>query len=119
MSANERRRAIIEALCKRRYDTSENLASEFGVSVRTILNDLIVLSLEYPIYTIQGNGGGVYVEEHYRLDRNYLTDEQTRLLEELEVGLSGKKAEIMHSILKSFRLDKHNAHRSDLKGVKQ
>lgn len=116
MSANERRRAIIEALCQRRYDTSENLASEFGVSVRTILNDLIVLSLEYPIYTIQGNGGGVYVEEHYKLDRKYLTDEQSRLLEELELGLSGKKAEIMHSILKTFRLEKHGSKESEIKG---
>ena len=106
MSASERRRAIIEALCLRRYDTRENLASEFGVTKRTIANDLLILSLEYPIYTVQGNGGGIYVEDNYRLDRKYLSNEQAELLESLYTQLSGKQAEIMQSILKTFKLKK-------------
>ena len=108
MSANERRRAIIEVLCQRRYDTRENLASEFNVSKRTIENDVLALSLEYPIYTVQGNGGGIYVEKDYKLDRKYLSDEQVELLETLARGLSGKQAEVMQSILKTFKLHKHN-----------
>ena len=80
MTANERRRAIMEVLCRRRYDTRENLASEFGVSKRTIANDLIALSLEYPIYTVQGNGGGIHVEKGYKLDGKYLSDEEAELL---------------------------------------
>ncbi len=111
MSASERRRAIIEALCRRRYDTRENLASEFGVSLRTIYNDLLALSLEYPIYTVQGNGGGVYVEDGYRLDREYLSDEQSELLEEMLPMLTGRKAEVMQSILKKFKLQKHKEKR--------
>lgn len=107
MTASERRRAIIEALCIRRHDTRENLASEFGVTKRTIENDVLVLSLEYPIYTLQGNGGGIYVEKGYRLDRQYLSDEQSELLESLLPQLSGEQAEIMKSILKKFKLNKH------------
>ena len=59
MSATERRKDILEALCERKFDTRANLAFEFGVSKRTIDNDIIVLSLKHPIYTIPGRGGGV------------------------------------------------------------
>jgi predicted DNA-binding transcriptional regulator YafY len=60
MGPNERRMEIIEALCRRRQDTMANLAAEFGVSVRTIKNDIDILSLSYPIETIRGRyGGGV------------------------------------------------------------
>ena len=31
MTANERRNAILEVLCLRRFETVENLAFEFGV----------------------------------------------------------------------------------------
>ena len=34
-----------------------NLATEFGVSVRTIKNDIDILSLSYPIETIRGRYG--------------------------------------------------------------
>ena len=72
--ANERRRAILETLCERRRDTEVNLAFEFGVSRRTIVNDISELSLHYPISTVSGGigGGGVYVEDWYRLDYKFL-----------------------------------------------
>lgn len=63
MSANERRRAILEALCMRRFDTQVNLAYEFGVTRQTIITDILVLSCDYPIYTTTGGGGGVHVED--------------------------------------------------------
>jgi len=66
MGPNERRMEIIEALCRRRQDTMANLAAEFGVSVRTIKNDIDILSLSYPIETIRGRyGGGVRVADGY------------------------------------------------------
>lgn len=111
MTASERRRAIIEALCQRRYDTRENLASEFGVAVRTIDYDVMALSLDYPIYTVQGKGGGIYVEDGFRLDRKYLSDEQSELLEALLPTLSGRQAEVMQSIIGTFKLTKHEAKR--------
>ena len=106
MSANERRRAIIEVLCQRRYDTRENLAVEFGVSKRTIERDILALSLEYPLNTARGNGGGIYVEDWYRMNGKYLTDEQSALLEKLANGLSGNELAVMQDILKTFKLNK-------------
>ena len=55
----ERRERIAEALRFRRRDTAGRLAAEFGVSRHTIMRDLIVLSLSYPIHTVAGGGGGV------------------------------------------------------------
>ncbi|MBQ7340509.1 MAG: HTH domain-containing protein [Clostridia bacterium] len=104
MTANERRKAIIEVLCLRRFDTRENLAFEFGVVPRTIEKDIVILSTEYPIYTTQGRGGGIHVVEGFRLNKDYLNDEQEELLTRLMPGLKGKDAEVMKSILKTFGL---------------
>ena len=47
MRPNERRAAIFDALCIRRHDTVENLASEFGVSEKTIRRDIEELSIVF------------------------------------------------------------------------
>lgn len=104
MTANERRNAILEVLCLRRFDTVENLAFEFGVSGRTIRNDVLILSCEYPIYTAKGNGGGIRVDEKFRLGKPYLKDDQQELLQRLLPNLDGKDAEVMKSILNTFGL---------------
>ena len=44
MPPSERRSEILRLLCKRRHETAINLATEFGVSERTIRNDLVILS---------------------------------------------------------------------------
>lgn len=73
MTPSERREAILNVLCKRRQDTVENLAHEFGVSVRTIKYDIEELTLAHPIETVRGRyGGGVKVAEGYYLGRKYL-----------------------------------------------
>ena len=108
MTVNERRNKILEKLCVRRHDTRENLAVEFGVSKRTIERDVLALSLEYPLNTVRGNGGGIYVEDWYRTNGKYLTDEQSALLEKLANGLSGKELAVMQGILKTFKLNKYN-----------
>lgn len=104
MTASERRNAILEVLCLRRFETVENLAFEFGVTGRTIRNDILMLSLEYPIYTTQGNGGGIHVDEKYRLGKSFLKEEQQELLQRLLPQLTGKDAEIMKSIINKFGL---------------
>lgn len=101
-STAERRQSILEALCDRRYDTVVNLATEFGVSDRTIRNDILVLSCSYPVYTVQGNGGGVFVTEGFRLGRKYLSETQKELLSRLASSLSGNDATVVRSILKDF-----------------
>ncbi|EOC99345.1 HTH domain-containing protein [Caldisalinibacter kiritimatiensis] len=106
MGPNERRMEIIEVLCKRRQDTMANLAFEFGVSTRTIRNDIDILSLSYPIETIRGRyGGGVKVADGYYLNRKYLKPEQQELLERLRASLSGNDLAVINSILKDFALN--------------
>ena len=104
MTASERRNAILEVLCMRRVEQINNLAFQFGVTGRTIRNDILMLSLEYPIYTLQGNGGGVYVDEKFKLGKAYLKSEQQELLERILPGLDEKDSEVMKSIIKTFGL---------------
>lgn len=101
--AAERRLAILETLCVRRFDTAENLAFEFGVSEWTIRQDILELSLSYPVCTKQGKGGGVYVVDGYRLGKTYFTAVETALLEKLSLNLQGEDLATMQTILKKFR----------------
>ena len=59
MTADERRGVILDIICARRYETIDNLAFELDASRRTIQRDVLHLSLRFPIYTMQGKGGGV------------------------------------------------------------
>jgi predicted DNA-binding transcriptional regulator YafY len=103
MTANERRQAILEALCVRRIEKVENLAFEFDVSERTIRRDILELSLSYPIYTQQGKyEGGVYVAEDYFLGKQYLKPSQQDLLERLSSSLVGDDLRTLQSILQQF-----------------
>lgn len=106
MTANERRMALLEVLCLRRHDTRENLAFEFGVSKRTIEYDVQILSANYPIFSVQGKGGGIYIMEGYRLNKRYLTDKQSEVLQELAITLSGDDKQVVLSILRDFSRSK-------------
>lgn len=102
MTAAERRQAILEVLCMRRHETRENLANEFGVSKRTIEYDVLNLMLTYPVYTVQGNGGGIYVTDNFRLNRPKMNDKQTELLQRLLLTLSGEDKDTMETIIKIY-----------------
>ncbi|MDO4554884.1 MAG: HTH domain-containing protein [Lachnospiraceae bacterium] len=54
MDTAHRRSEIVSILSTRRFITSKELAQEFHVSVRTIQNDILALSFDYPIYTKAG-----------------------------------------------------------------
>lgn len=106
MGPNERRNEIMETLCHRRHETMANLAFEFGVSIRTIKNDIDHLSLNYPIETKSGRyGGGVRVVDGFYMNRKYLNPKQKELLERLRTSLSGNDLTIMNSILNDFALN--------------
>lgn len=109
MSANERRMQMLELLCERRFETIENLMFEFNASRSTIKRDVQTLMLSYPVYTVQGNGGGVSVVDGYYFGRKYLNEEQTLLLENLSKGLTGKDLATMQRILQSFALPKRGS----------
>ena len=102
MTAKERRKAILEVLCTRRHETRENLAFEFGVSKRTIEYDIMYLSLEYPVYTTQGNGGGIHIMDGYHLNRPCMNDKQMALLQKVLLTLSGEDKDTMQEIIKIY-----------------
>ncbi|WP_197073433.1 HTH domain-containing protein [Clostridium polynesiense] len=107
ITPTERRMEILKVLCKRRSDTMANLAEEFGVTSRTIKNDIDYLSLSYPIETVRGRyGGGVKIMGTFDLDRKYLSPIQKKLLEKLKKDLTGKDLYIMNGILKDFALNR-------------
>lgn len=116
MGTTERRNAILKALCRRRCETISNLAAEFDVSERTIRRDIDVLSSTEPIYTQPGRCGGVYVMDGYRMDRMYMSDEETDVLRKIrdipEVQgtgflLPGEYA-ILERIIRTYTKPKHN-----------
>lgn len=103
MNPSERRRELLEFLCRKRQETMENLAEEFGVSVRTIRDDITELMLSYPITTVRGRyGGGVKVEDWYHLNRKNLNPVQLGLLKRIASTLKDADLAIMNSIISEF-----------------
>jgi len=81
----------------------KNLAEEFGVSIRTIRDDITELTLSYPITTVRGRyGGGVKVEDWYHLNRKNLNPMQLDLLKRIAPTLEGSDLATMNSIISEF-----------------
>ena len=102
MTSTERREAIKEAMSFRRYETVENLAAEFDVNIRTIYRDLRIIECSVPIYTVQGNGGGIRVADGWYIGRQYMHDDQAELLRRLKEGLQPDEQKLLQGILDSF-----------------
>ncbi len=103
-NTTERRQSIFNILYKRRKETIDNLAFEFNVNERTIRRDLEILSVSFPIYTTQGNGGGVFILDDYKLGMKYLTDKQLELLTRLSDELPNEKdRQIIKSIITTYK----------------
>jgi predicted DNA-binding transcriptional regulator YafY len=73
---NERRAEIVRILVCRRQETMGRLARELDVTDRTIRNDITVLSVDYPLETVRGNGGCVRLADWYYPHKTVLTQEQ-------------------------------------------
>ena len=101
-SALDRRQAMLELLSDRRHETVANLMAEFNISRRTVQRDIIVLCSSASVYTVQGNGGGVYVADGYYYGRRYLHSNQEELLRRLMPGLQPEDQKTMQQILSSF-----------------
>ena len=101
-SALERRQQMLEYLSDHRSTTYSELASEFGISRRTVVRDIEELTCSAPIFTVQGNGGGIRVADGWYLSRRYLHDDQEALLRELLPGLQPEQQKTMESILAAF-----------------
>ena len=103
MGAEERRKAIWRALCRRRQDTVANLAVEFNVSPRTVYYDIRILSCIYPIESVRGRyHGGIKVAEWYTPNSKALSPAQMELLERLLVTLEGDDVIVLQSIIDGY-----------------
>ncbi|WP_256484170.1 MULTISPECIES: YafY family protein [unclassified Treponema] len=78
----ERLFEIVFILLNRKQTTAQELAKKFGVSVRTIYRDMDILSTAgIPVYTMQGTGGGIFIDESYTINKSILTkEEQEKIL---------------------------------------
>ena len=103
MTALERREAILEVLIERKNEKMINLANEFSVSKRTIEQDILVLSLSYPIYTKAGRyESGVYIDLDFYLHKQYLKSIEQECLEEVLKIVNPEQQKILNTILKKY-----------------
>ena len=98
----ERRQKILEILCLRRHETTDNLAHEFNVGRETIRRDITVLTCSYPVETVQGSHGGVRVADWFHLDRRSLNSDEITFLRKLEGRLDGADREMLNRIISTF-----------------
>lgn len=103
MEPQERRMAIWRSLCCHRSTTVAHLATEYGVSVRTIYYDIQQLSLAYPIETVRGRYTAcIRIPDWYSPKPNVYTPAQLKLLTRLKATLTGNDLVIMDSIIRQF-----------------
>ena len=102
VKALERRERILDILCEKRFVTTEYLVNEFKTSRPTIQNDIIELSLSYPVFTKKGTGGGIYIAKGYYRDKRYLTDNQEKALLSAIDKVDKETQVLLESIIKNF-----------------
>jgi len=102
MNPWERRQKILEVLCLRRHETTDNLAHEFNVSRETIRRDIRILTCSYPVETVSGGHGGIRVAEWFHLDRRALNSAEITFLHKLGKSLDGPDLEMLNRIITQF-----------------
>lgn len=72
---------IVLYLLKVKKTTHKELARTFEVSVKTIQRDIDKLSMMgIPVTCKQGNQGGIYIEENFKLSKSFLTKEDLQTI---------------------------------------
>jgi len=73
---------IVYLLQDKKQMTAKELAEHFEVSARTILRDIDTLSeAGIPVYTSKGKGGGIFIMDHFVLNKTTISkEEQERIL---------------------------------------
>ncbi len=108
MSANERRAEIMRIMVARRQESMQVLASELGVSDRTIRTDILALTAEYPLETVRGNGGGVRIADWYHPHKNILSKEQISVLEQLFPQANDEQKRVLDQMLREYGSNKYS-----------
>lgn len=102
MNTAHRRQEIISILIVRRRSTANELAQELGVSIRTIHYDIEALSLDYPIYTKQGDNGGVFISDSYNPYINLLSYLELQTLRELVTLTEDRHSKVLIQIIHKY-----------------
>ncbi len=102
MNAAYRRMEIVSILVVSGHITAKELAQEFGVCIRTIRNDITLLSYGYPIYTKPGAGGGIFIMDGYKPYNNTLTPYEQKKLKKMYDAAEGEDKEVLKRVLKKY-----------------
>ena len=102
MTTADRRLEIVSILVVNGHVTSRELAQEFGVARRTILNDVAALTYGYPIYTKPGAGGGIFIMDSYKPYNNTLTPVEQERLKKMYDAAEGEDKKILERVLRKY-----------------
>ena len=108
MSANERRAEIMRIMVARRQENMQVLAAELGVTDRTIRNDILVLTAEYPLEPTRGNGGGVRIADWYHTHKNIFSQDQISVLEQLMDKADDEQKKVLDQMLREYGSNKYS-----------
>lgn len=78
------------------------LADELGVTDRTIRTDITVLTVDYPLETIRGNGGCVKLADWYHPYKNILSCEQRSVLTQMIEKGDEQQAKVLREMLIAY-----------------
>ena len=104
MNSIERRNEILEVLSIKRASTLTYFSERFGVSKNTVISDIEILSLKYPIYTVQGNNGGIFVADDWKYRPQYLNQKQIDMLNKFKDNprCSQEDKKLLEAIINDF-----------------
>ena len=112
LCVSERRIKILQILLLNKKATRQELSEEFQVSINTIVRDIEFISRIAPIYTKQGNGGGIYILPEFRSYKNYLTDTEENFLYDMMLKVSNEEKRILCGIITKFTKNPMHEHSS-------
>lgn len=95
--------------------TIPKLMRMYGVSRNAIRRDLDILSVDLPLVSKQGYGGGYYLMEGPRPYQNTLSKEQLKCLEEIAPNCTEEQKEVIYSLIYEFGPYRYNWHNNDWK----
>lgn len=102
LNTTERRMKLLDYIAFHKQTTRREFAEHFGVCINTIVNDIDVISISAPIYTKQGNGGGIYILPEYKSYKKYLSDKEEELLYKLMQNIEKEEKRVLCGIIIKF-----------------
>ena len=107
MKTVNRRIKILKYMSEVRNSNLQRLSVHFEVSISTIRRDVEYLSLHYPISTLSGKYGGVFVMENYYYGKGKLSALQQQTLECVCEKVDNQTSQIIKSIITQFGFMKY------------